>query len=295
MKKVGVSFFIVTAILFLSSSFFISCKDDESVPNQLIVIERGTGEISKVNTTTGELTLIDQVTFDGVGLTEARGLVYHKGEKKIYITSSDDGSGKLYSVDPSTMIATEINNNANDYWYGLPAIRVMSNGKLISTAWLKSSNPGGGGPGLIQFNTDGSVASTHLFDDGTDPAGVDMCCSFAVEFGDSKNELLITSNDNDLELYSSDLSGNVTLNGAITIEGFDPTYEGSDYMIRHMVKMSGKIYALAVGNRYLGSDYRYTYLAELDLATNTLTKIALLSDSEDVQYQGLASVPSDIF
>ena len=281
---------ILALLLLCSGVIFNSCKkDDPSIPDILIVADRANGKIYQVNLSTGALTELAQVMLSSSGLGEIRGMVYNPSNQTLYATSTNDGSGKLYSINPTTAVANQINGDPSDYWYGLPDIKLTSDNKLLATVWHKAAGPTGDyGPGLIKFNLDGSVAQALLFNT-TDPAGIDMCCGFGLTFGDSQTELLIASSENDFpDIYSSTLSGSVTYEATLTLQGF--TVSDQYMTIKNLVKFSGKTYALV-----FGYDDELTYLAELDLVNNKLIQIAKLSATNSVQYNGLAVIAGNLF
>jgi hypothetical protein len=166
---------------------------------------------------------------------------------------------------------------------------VTSDSKLICSVYFKPSSGVGEGPGLLKFNTDGSVAESILLET-TDPNGIDMCCGFGMEFGDTNSELLISSSRNGLKIFMSDLTGNVTLKSTPSVQGFDAATSETDYTIKNLVKMSGKIYAIV----YSWYDDN-TYFAELDLTGNKLIHIGKLSADDTFQYQGMAIIPGNLF
>jgi hypothetical protein len=289
LKRLFTSFMLLVAVL-----VFNACSDSDAVKDAFIVVDRATGTIFEVNPSTGALTEVLDVTFDGGALGDIRGAVYNKSDKKLYVTSTDDGLGKLFSVNTETGLATLLNGNTNNHWYGLPDI-ILKDGKLICTAWHKSAGPAGSGAGLLIFNLNGTISETIVFET-EDPNGVDMCCGFGLTTGSSSNELLIASSENGLEIVSSDMDGMATFGNYLTPEGFALGSDEYDFTIKNMVRSSGKIYALVYGwNEGDGN----TYLAKVDVANSKLIFIAKLTTEDDVdndvQYHGLAVVPGNLF
>jgi hypothetical protein len=277
------------ALLMLTAFTFNGCGGDESAPDIAVVVDRADGTLFQVNLKTGALTELGQIKLGSTGLNDIRGLAYNKGNKKFYATSTNDGLGKLYSINSKTLAATEINANADDHWYGLPDIKVTSDNKLITSTYHKTAGPVGYGPGLLKFNQDGTVAETILFTT-TDPNGINMCCGFGLTIGETNSELLISSSDDGIEIFSSDLSGEITLVSTPSLEGFDANMDVYDFAIKNIIKKSGKYYAL-VQNWTDES----TVLAELDLDNDKLIQIAVLSLDDMQYYHGLALVPGSIF
>ncbi len=288
---------ILLTLVLLSTSLIInSCKkDDPGIADILIVADRKTGEIFQVNLSTGELTEVTQVMYNGTGLSEIRGMVYNPSNKTIYVSSTDntidgltdDGMGRLYSINPETQVATRINSNPNDHWYGLPDIKITSDNKLLASVWHKIAGPlANSAPGLIKFNLDGSVNNQYifLFDDATE---ADICCGMGIVEGASATELIVGSYE--LEIYTSNLTGEVSLKGTLTLQGFDAASATDNYYIKNMVKHSNTIYAVVY------SDYDgITYLATVDLTNNKLIKVGAMGD-ETVQYHGLSVIPGNLF
>lgn len=289
LKRLFTSLLLVTAVF-----VFNACSDSETVKDQLVVFSRTTGTASILNPSTGELTEVLDITYNGAALTGIRGAVYSKSDKKFYVTSTDEASGRLYSVDAKTGVATLLNGNTSDHWYGLPSV-ILKDGKLICTTWHQTASSLGYGAGFLTFNLDGTISEAIRFTT-EDPNGVDMCCGFGLTTGSSSDELYISSSENGLEIIVSDMDGVLVFGNYLAVEGFGPNTDEFDFTIKNMVRSSGKIYAIVYG---WNDGDNNTYLAEVDVENSKLIYIANLTTATDVEneieYNGLVVVPGSLF
>jgi hypothetical protein len=270
--------FIIPLVLMVNS-----CKKDDPVPIVIVVAERSTGKLFIVNSTNAARTEVAQVNLvTGEPLTNIRGMVYHGASKKIFASTTNDGGGNFYVINPKTMEAELINANPDDHWYGIADLLVTGENKILSTLWYKNSHTGvGSKPGFQKFNTDGSAADQDYFSNDN------LCCGLGIVFGSNNSEVLIASYP--LEIHKSTLDGETELLTTLTLSGFD-VEDDEQYAIQNMVKNSkGKIYATV----YCWED-ELTYLAEVNLTTSTLRNIGALTIGDTNRYHGLMLISKDL-
>ncbi len=260
-----------------------SCGDDDPIPVVMVVSERSSGKIFTVDATTGVKTQVSQIKNSaGDGISNIRGLIYSKAANKLFGSSTDDGGGTFYSIEPKTFIATVINSDVDDHVYGVADLVMTPENRIMGTLWFQDNSNVGYGPGLLIVNANGSGYDSILFSNNN------ICCGMGLVYGANNNELLISSYE--CEIYKSDLSGNVTLNVSLTPEGFDTTIP-SDYAIQTMVKdSSGKIYSTVYSY-----DNGNTYLAKVDITNKKLIKIGQLNaDGTSERYHGLMLIAQNL-
>lgn len=282
MRKLIISVFMVA---FLASSFLTlnSCRKDDPAPIVMVVAERSSGKLFIVNSTNAARTEVAQVNLvTGEPLTNIRGMVYHGVSKKIFASTTDDGGGNFYVINPKTMEAELINANPDNHWYGIADLLVTADNKILSTLWYKDSHTGDGSkPGFQKFNTDGSVADQDYFSNDN------ICCGLGTVFGNNNSEVLIASYL--LEIHKSNLDGETELMTTLTLSGFN-VEDPQQYAIQNMVKNSkGKIYATV----YCWED-GLTYFAEVNLTTSTLKNIGALTIGDTNRYHGLMLISKDL-
>jgi len=276
MKKILYS----TLLIIISVPLILlpSCGDDDDpAPKVLVVAERTTGKLYTVKKTTAERTELGIVTFNDVALSQLRGMVYNSNDKTLYASTTDDGGGTLYTIDPETLVATELNTDPDDDWYGVADLLVSSDNQILATLWHKNPTE----VGLAKFSLSGVMGPRVEF------SNQDICCGLGMVFGDDKSEVIISSYE--LEIYSSDLSGTVTLLTTLVPEGFGTTL-AEDLYIQNMVKDDGKIYAI-VYDEDLGN----THLAEVDLENEVLIEIGQLNEGNSNRFHALMIVSESIF
>lgn len=261
---------------------FNACKDKDSSPIVLVVAERSSGKLFILDATTGAKTEVATVTTaTGGGLSNIRGMIYHKPTNKIYASTTTNGDGAIYEIDPSNMQATALNSDPDDHWYGVADLLITSDNKLLGILWFRSASPVGYGPGLMRLSLNGAVDDRVIFSD------TDICCGMGMVFGSSANEILIGSYG--LDIYKSTLSGTAVIEKSLVPDGFssdDPT----DFAIQNMVKdAKGTIYAIVYN--YEDSS---TYLAKVDLANEKLTKIGIVGEGSSNRFHGLMLISKDL-
>lgn len=261
--------------------FFQSCGKDDPAPIVMVVAERNSGKLFILNSTTASKTEVAEIKLvTGAPITNIRAMVYHKSSKKIFASSTDDGDGVIYSINPGSMQASVINSNPNDHWYGVADMIITSDNNILASLWFESESEVGYGPGFIKMNTDGTVTDMDIF------TNENICCGMGI-IANGTNKVLIASSD--LEIYESDLNGTVELMTTLTLEGFDLNDPG-EYAIQNMVKdAKGNIFATV----YCW-DNGNTYLAKINLTTSKLIKVGQLNVGNTNRYHGLMLISKDL-
>lgn len=255
---------LTAGILLCLSPLFLSCSDDDATPSVLVVAERNTGKLFTINKSTAARTEIGTVTENEVALTDLRGMIYHAPSKQLIASSTNDGDGALYSIDPETLEATVINADENDDWYGVADLLITPDNQILATMWFRHPNTDAG---LGFFNVDGTLEDTVIYDHQ------DVCCGFGVVYGADKSTILLASrNEETLDIYESDLTGDNTLKTSLTEVDFP---EGVYLYIQNMVRDGGKIYAIAYD-----SEFGDTYLATVNVQDGTITNVGQINDVE---------------
>lgn len=257
-----------------------SCNDDDPAPNILVVAERTTGKLFKLDPSTGARTEVGQIKdAGGDGLTNIRGMVYHSASKRIFISSTSDGGGSIYVADSKAKVASIFHEDVDDLVYGGADLLITTDNKVVATLWFTDDASVGYGSGFLLMPTSGAEADSVRFSE-------DLCCGMGICFGSSNNEILVASDD--IEIFSSTLDGTVTLEASLTPVGF-PTEAPDDYAILNMVKVGSDILALVYD--YEEGD---TYLAKVNLVDEELTVIGQVNDAANTtRYHGLMLIPSD--
>ncbi len=260
-----------------------SCKDDDPIPTVMLVSERSTGKLFTVDIATAAKTEVGQIkNADGNGVSNIRGLIYSKAANKLFSSGTSDGGGSFYSIEPKTWVATVINANEDNHVFGVADLLMTAENRIIGTLWFQDDSNVGYGPGLLIVNANGTGYDSILFSDDN------ICCGMGMVYGSNNNELFIASDD--IEIYKSDLQGNITFHTALTPDGFD-TIDPDHYAIQNMVKNStGKIYATVYS-----SNNGNTYLGQVDIANEKLIKIGQLNaDGTTERYHGLILLPQNL-
>ncbi|MBL7858997.1 MAG: hypothetical protein JNM57_15000 [Cyclobacteriaceae bacterium] len=277
MKKL-ISFAVLLLMLIPIVLPLESCNDDDdAAPIVMVVAERSSGKIFTVDKATGALAETGLVTFNEVGLTNIRAMIYNPGNQTIYASAADDGGGKIYSINPSTMVATVLNPNTNHDWYGVADLLISSDNKILASLYF-DSDPSG--PGLVKFSLTGEIGTRIMFSDDN------ICCGMGIVYGSSTSQVLVSSYD--MEIYSSDLSGTVTLLTTLVPEGFNDT-PSDDLYIQNIVKdNAGKVYAIVYD-----ADNTDTFLASIDLTNSKLVEIGKMNTSNN-RYHALMLISQDL-
>lgn len=268
-------------VLMLVFTGFYSCSDDDDDPvvvtYEMLIYNRDSGKFFALNTTTGQRTELGTIMYNGSPLYNIRGVAYNEANETLYVSTTDDGDGMLYNVNPETLQATVLNDNVADYWYAIQGLK-MSNGKLLGTVYWDEYNVEFS-TGLVWLNLDGTIHDTKPFMYEGHQYGI--CCGMALEYGSSSSQLLVSYYD---DILISDLNGNVSQIVELTREGFPPMRGGSDIKIKSLERnANGTLYALTHNG----------ILAEVDVSTGVMTYITLIEDNSE--WQALTFIPDTIF
>ncbi|MDH4092665.1 MAG: hypothetical protein OEV74_18400 [Cyclobacteriaceae bacterium] len=270
-------FILLLAAVTFPMLLLSSCSSDGPLPEILVVAERNTGKLYKVNPSTAAKTEIGTVTLNGDALQQLRGMVYNTNDKKLYASTTADGDGVVYTINPATLAATEFNTDPDDYWYGIADLLVTSDNQILGTLWYRNPEAAG----LVQFNLSGEFIPQALF------SIQDICCGMGMVFGENDAELMISTRD--LKIYTSDFNGEVALLTTLVPDGFDAT-DASKLYIQNMVKFNNKIYAV-VYDKLLDN----THLAEVDLAHDLLINLGSINQGNNNHFHALMSTSESIF
>lgn len=271
---------LLLALMIVFTGFY-SCSDDDDDPivvtYEMLIYNRDSGKFFTLNTTSGQRIEIGSITYNGSPLYNIRGIAYNPDNETLYVSTTDDGNGVLYTVNTETLEATVLNDNADDDWYAIPGLK-MSNGKLLGTVYWDYYNAPFS-TGLVWLNLDGTIDDTKpLMYEGQEYG---ICCGMALEYGSSNSQLLISYYD---DILISDLNGNVSQIVELTRQGFPPMRGGSDLKIKSLERnANGTLFGLTHNG----------ILAEIDVATGVMTYITLIEDNNE--WQALTFIPDAIF
>lgn len=277
---------LLTMLLFITA--FVACSDDDDNPpivinDVMVVYNSDSGMFSSINLMDGTLTPLGTITYNEEILTGLRDIVYNPLNGTVYASSRSSSSlnnGAIFSVNPSTLEATMLNDNADDDWYAVPGIE-MSDGKIIGTVYWDEFDNNVNldyGEGLIWLNLDGTVFDYKpLLFNGED---LSLYEGMAIEYGSSTNQILVTRYD---EVIISDLNGVVSQ--IIELEGINfPDEESLDGIRTLETSRDGILYGID----------RYSHFGSINLADATFTYIATLSPEDDI-HVALSLIPENVF
>lgn len=263
---------------------FVACSDDDDSPividDIMVVYNSDTGMFSSIDLTNGALTPLGTITYNGEILTGLRDIVYNSANRTVYASSrsnSDLNNGAIFSVDPVTLEATMLNDNADDDWYAIPGIEI-SNGKIMGVVYWDEYEMVQEGEGLIWLNLDGSFSGSEpLMWQGDD---LSLNEGMAIEYGSSSSEILVTRQD---EVIVSDINGNVSE----IIELDEVNFSMEEYLdgIRTIeTSEDGILYGID----------RDSHFGRIDLTAETFTYIAKLNPEDD-KHVALSLIPENVF
>ncbi len=274
---------IVPIFFLLTVSLLQSCSNDDPSPLALVVAERSTGKLFVLDKTNGSRTEVGEVIqTGGEKLTNIRGMIFDANNRKIFVTTATSGGGAIYSVDTETLIATVINNDPSDHWYGVSDVMMTSDNQILCALYYRSGAAVGFGPGLLLIDNTGTVKKQARFSINN------ICCGMGMVAGGSNNQIIIAGSN--LEIFSSNIDGATKLIRNMVLVEFNSEDPG-DYAIQNMVKdPSGTVYAIVYG--YADGN---TYLAEVDFNSDELINIGRINDVDpevDLErYHGLMLIP----
>jgi len=189
---------LIAGLMFVQTG----CNKDEDKPAviKLVVVKRSTGVLYTVDKSTGNLTQIGALTYNSEPLTGLRGLVYDPDTEKCYGGATDDGGGGFYSINISTGVATLLNDDPDDDWYGIADLLMAVDGNILASLYSKMT----GNSSLVIFNKATGEDGTHnSITDGDD----ELETSGGLTYGSSATELILGGFD---EIYYSSLTGLVS-------------------------------------------------------------------------------------
>jgi hypothetical protein len=272
-------------LLFVTA--FVACSDDDDNPpviiNDIMVVHNSnTGIFSAINLNDGSLTSLGSFSYNGEVLEGLRDIVYNPDNNTIYASSrSNSNNGAVFSIDPTTLEATMLNDNLDDDWYAIPGLELFNN-QLIGTVYWDDYDNSQANEGLIWLNQDGSFNNFEpLLWQGND---LDLYEGMGIEYTSNGTELLITRYD---EVIVSNLNGEVME----IIELDEVNFPDDEYLdgIRTLeTSEDGVIYGID----------RYNHFGRIDLTVGspvgTFTYITTLTPEDD-KYVALSLIPENIF
>lgn len=305
MKKHLFTIFL-TGVLAVAIS---SCNDDDSEPvrNVLITSNRSTGQFYQIDVTTGTTTPLFKITYNGETLYDIRGFVYHPKLQKYFASVNSyenlgDGeqNGTLYSIDPATKVATQINDNdgkvnasdpnqSYEIWDAIVNWAVASDDSLVAVGDFN-----GNGNGFVKFGTNGgrSLKTTTA----------NVCCGLGMIYDAETGQAWVGNDPNDGEVYLEqfDTQTGESLDdiSLTTFEGFPDDFNeisATSWMpLKGMATNSedpaGTIYGLLFNNE---SASKKTYFVILDLDNSKVKYVSTLGLNVGDQYNSLTFVPSN--
>lgn len=279
--------FLALTLLFTA---FVACSDDDDTPpivvinDIMVVYNTDTGEFSAVDLIDGSLLLLGTATYNGSDLLGLRDVVFNSADNMMYASSRATGQyheGALFRIDPMTMQATMINDNANDDWYAVANLE-MDNGKLLGTVYWDDYNYQNYSS-LVRLDLDGSIDEviylTYQDNEYNFSGGM------ALDFGDNANEFLVTDGD---DIARLNINGTVTDEFELFPVGF-PNNSGDrgginiGYVRSLERDASGDLYGLD----------EYGVLGRVDLNNETFTYITEFAEGGDIV--ALIKLPETIF
>lgn len=275
-------------LLFVTA--FVACNDDDDdnpivINDIMVVYNSDSGMFSAINTINGTLTSIGTISFNGEVLTGLRDIVYNNSNGMIYASSrSDYNNGAIFSVNPSTLEASILNDNADDDWYALPGLEIY-NGKILATVYwddYDNDNNLDYNEGLVSLNLDGTIFNVMpLMEDGET---ISLNEGMGIEYTNNDTELLITRWD---EIIVSDFNGNVMEIIQLNQANF-PIGESLDGIRTLETSENGVIYGIDRDNHF----------GRIDLTVGspvgTFTYITTLTPEDD-KHVALSLIPENIF
>ncbi len=289
---------LLLAALFVASLVLIdSCKSDDPSPITYVLISgnRTTGKFYSVNETTGATKEIFTPTSNGATLTEVRAVVYHPKKNLFYFAQNSTALGvnnvlgNLYSMNPTTKVATLINDNTTSKLiYAIANWSIAKDDSLVGLGYLRT----GSGSSIVKFGTDGKQTAKVVTSN--------FCCGMGMLY-DSKTNKFTLSNDGAYanKVYVNEMDGatGVLSNEKIitTFSGFPEDFSVSSNLYLKAMAQNGStatIYGLLY-NSIPAS--RKTYFVKIDLTAKSMTYISTIGADNNNQYNNLTYVPSTSF
>lgn len=253
-------------------------KDDDKKPtgNKLVVVKRSTGDLYTVDKTTGDLTLIGDLTINGEPLTGLRGLVYDPETKLCYGGATNDGGRGFYSINITTGVATLLNDDAGDDWDGIADMILATNGNILVNLYSNIES----NSSLVVFNKSTGDDGTHNeINDGDE----EVWSPGGLTYGSSASQVIIGG---DHEIYFASTTGLVSDTTALI-----PTVNIDDdevYVMDLEKDTDGTVFTML----YEYGD-RTQYLVKLNTSTGEITELSVLTSSGiSTGYHCLAFIPA---
>lgn len=270
---------LIFALFFVG---FTACDDDDNpvvIDNVMVVMNRTNGIVSLVNTTDGTLTSLGNFTYQNAPLTGIRDFLYNSSDQMIYAVANGQSDGLVYRINPSTLEATVINDNADAGWDAIAEIE-MYNGNILGTAYLDEFTNEFSGHSLVILDTDGTeIEAREFMHDGS---SYNPCCGMGLEYGANNNELLIADDD---RIMRCNINGVISEIITLTYENFPGSRGGGGPRIKCLEKdANGNLYGLTTD----------AYFVSIDLGTNVMTYISTF-DMTSNDYQALSFIPETVF
>jgi hypothetical protein len=251
----------------------------------LITSHRTSGKVFIVDKATGAKTESFTPMFNANALTSLRGFVYHKNQKKFYVTQNTDAGGDLYTIDPATKVATRINDNLgsadNEIWDAVVNWAVAADDSLIGIGDFNDD-----GNGIVKFGTNGGRSKKT--------AQADICCALGMLYDASAQKFTIANAwaTEDKQVLIEDYTHTGALSGSpieiTTFNGFPDDLATYWLNVRSMAKdKDGVIY----GNMF-SDDNKKTYFVKIDLTAKTITYVAVIGADAANQHNVLVFVPT---
>lgn len=250
----------------------------------LVTSHRANGKFFAVNPSTGALTEAFTPMYADAALTSVRGFVYHYKKGLYYASLNTDKGGYLYTINPSTKVATRINENngANGaaVWDAVVNWAVAADDSLIAIGDFN-----GDGNGVVKFGTDGGRSAKT--------AQADICCALGMLYDAAAGEFQIANgeNANEGEVIIDRVTNAGVFVGestAMDLVGFSDDFSSDYIYLRTMAKSpAGEVY----GTLY-SSEFRKTYFVKINIASATITYVATLGENNENQYNSLAFIPN---
>lgn len=261
--------------------FEVVVKDKQT----LLASHRATGKFYALNSTNGDSTYLFKITFNGATLVDSRALVYHYGQKKLYLTLSNSSGGALFSYDAKTKTANKINSNVageSSIWRTLSSLVVAEDDSLVGVGQFNSGN------GFIKLGTNGAHSAKISYYD-------ELCCGMGMYFNKEAG-LYVVANGWGAD-YREVLFEGFSPNGDFqtrtvvsTFEGFPESvdFDNEWFTVKSIaVARDGMIYAI-----FTSSDSGATYLTTIDMTTRKIKLIKSIGEGWNDQFNNIAVVPN---
>lgn len=264
-------------ILIVVFSVFSCSKDDsDSVEMSLVVVKRADGSLYKVDKTTGDLTQIGAITYEEAPLTGLRCLIWDSKTGKAYAGSTNDGGGRLFSINMKTGVATLLNGNDDEDWDAIAGM-LVSGDSLLTNMYSNIL----GNSALTKFSkTSGEYGVHRMIVAGQDEED-DIWSPGGLIYGSNNSQLIIGG---DSEVYISDLNGVVS----DTISLVPTTnIDDSDVYVMTLAKDNSAVYGL-----FWEYNDKDQYLVKFDFKTGEITELKfLVNGGNTALYHCLALIP----